>query len=83
MNSLIFESLPRCCQTCGYLDMDWNEFTDITAWYCELCIWWPWRKKTCKRYKRGWRVELKGVTGATTAANETYNHIAGAGKKGE
>lgn len=44
-----FCDLPACCQNCHNLDGDYNEWSDVHAWYCLKNIWWPDKKQTCKK----------------------------------
>ena len=41
--------LPECCKTCVFLEDMYMEYMDTTAWYCVLNVWWPTKKKKCKK----------------------------------
>ena len=46
-----YDKIPACCKVCYWFNYDWNEWTDTTAYYCELNLLFPTKKKTCKRQK--------------------------------
>ncbi len=48
---LLLNNIPKCCRNC--LHYDWDTPDDgFTIWrYCSLGIWFPTKKKTCKKQK--------------------------------
>ena len=48
---LFKEKIPICCLCCSYLDSDYNEFSERTAHYCNMNVFLPYRKQSCKRQK--------------------------------
>lgn len=51
-------NIPICCKQCEYLDWEYDEFKDKTYYYCILNIWFPTKKKTCKKQAK--RAQLEG-----------------------
>ena len=41
--------IPQCCKNCSNFDDDYDEWRDVTYFFCTLNVAFPTRKKTCKR----------------------------------
>jgi len=48
---MTYSEFPDCCKNCQNLGDDWSEYTMVSVYYCELNIWLPTKKKTCKKQK--------------------------------
>jgi len=42
---------PAVCRSCKYLDSDYDEYRDVTGWFCNKNVWWPTKKGTCKKWE--------------------------------
>lgn len=43
--------IPDCCKKCQRLGTDFDEFRDISSYYCLINIKFPTKKQTCKKIK--------------------------------
>mgnify|MGYP000909229069 CR=1 FL=1 len=39
---------PEVCSGCRHLDSDYNEWHDVTSYYCKRNVFMPTKKNTCK-----------------------------------
>ena len=43
------KSPPKCCRECKYLDGETSDWDGQFYWYCERNVWFPYKKRTCKK----------------------------------
>ena len=46
-----YQNLPLCCENCHYLAHIDSEISMHSYPYCDIGMWFPVKKKTCKRQK--------------------------------
>lgn len=46
-----YDSLPDCCKNCLFFESEFSDWTYSMHYWCELNIWFPTRKKSCKKQK--------------------------------
>jgi len=56
--------IPAICRNCCNLDWDWSEYTDMTGYYCRLCLVFP-TKESCKRHN-----QMKGMGNGRSECND-------------
>lgn len=44
--------IPQCCRACIHFESEWDEWRDKTYYFCNLNIWFPTKKKTCKKQRK-------------------------------
>ena len=58
---MLYRKVPECCKTCKFFDYDYNEFQDVTYYYCNLNVKFPTVKQACKRKASVIDGELKKI----------------------
>lgn len=52
MSDLFFKAvLPQCCLDCQHKDSEWDEYKYETLYFCDLNVFFPTKKRTCKKQK--------------------------------
>lgn len=41
--------IPHCCRQCIHFDSEFDEWNGKTYYYCNLNVWLPTKKGTCKK----------------------------------